>query len=131
MERFITFLLYLWQLPQCLVGLLLSFYYKGNVHAREVTRHFSPDVYRSTKMNGGISLGYYVIINQFASLQTLKHELGHCKQSLYLGWLYLIVIGLPSLAWAIIHSNFKSVRDKHDYYWFYTERWANRLGGVE
>ncbi len=45
-----------------------------------------------------------------------------------LGPLYLLVIGLPSLLWAALHEK---VAPGRSYYWFYTERWADRLGGVE
>lgn len=132
MERFILFLLYLWQLPQCLVGLILSWYYKGTKKEYKLTTHFKPDVYRSSLMHGGISLGYYVFVYKTAPEKTtVRHELGHCYQSLYLGWLYLIVIGLPSLVWATLHTYCKKIRDKYDYYSFYTEMWADKLGGVQ
>lgn len=42
--------------------------------------------------------------------------------------LYLIVIGLPSLLWAWLGD---SIAPGKSYYWFYTERWADRLGGVK
>lgn len=47
-----------------------------------------------------------------------------------LGWLYLPAIGLPSLCWAAARRFSQKLR-KIDYYGFYTERWADRLGGVE
>lgn len=56
-----------------------------------------------------------------------QNLLGHAKQSRLLGPLYLIVIGLPSILWAGIHGK---VAPRKSYYWFYTERWADRLGGV-
>ena len=43
-----------------------------------------------------------------------------------LGPLYLLVIGLPSF----IHAATWKDRPGRDYYAFYTERWADRLGGV-
>lgn len=60
----------------------------------------------------------------------LAHEYGHTIQSYKLGPLYLLVIGLPSIVWA---GCFKNWRKKHnkDYYSFYTERWADKLTGVE
>jgi hypothetical protein len=58
--------------------------------------------------------------------QTEMHELGHCRQSQILGWLYLPVIGLPSLLWAAWWNEGR----KRSYYSFYTERWADRLGNV-
>ena len=47
-----------------------------------------------------------------------------------LGPLYLIVIGLPSLIWAALHSSVRRLRTV-DYFSFYTERWADRLAGVK
>ena len=57
----------------------------------------------------------------------IAHESGHVKQSLYLGPLYLFVIGIPSILWAWLH---KSIAPRKSYYWFYTEAWANKLGGL-
>ena len=55
-----------------------------------------------------------------------EHEWGHTRWSLYLGPLYLLIIGLPSIIWAMIHTPYS----KRSYYWFYTERLADRSGGV-
>ena len=116
MKRALT---YAWQLPQNLLGLLLRTIYKGTDSEYE-----GAVVRRSLKMQGGISLGRYVIVNQFASRKTVMHEYGHCRQSLYLGPLYLLVVGLPSIVRA-------SLGKPATYYDFYTEKWADRLGGVE
>lgn len=115
---------YLWQLPQNLVGLLLRAIFKGYDSQCE-----SAIVRRSTKMQGGISLGKYIIVSQWAGEKTIKHEYGHCEQSKRLGWLYLLVIGLPSVVWAAIYG--KLTKETHNgYYRFYTESWADRLGKV-
>lgn len=60
----------------------------------------------------------------------MAHEYGHTQQSRKLGPLYLLIIGLPSLIWA---GCFEGWRKKHNkpYEWFYTEAWADRLGGVK
>ena len=59
----------------------------------------------------------------------LVHEYGHTIQSLMLGPLYLVVIGLPSALWLNTPSFARKRRREHaSYYAFYTERWANRLG---
>ena len=118
-------LLYLWMLPQNLLGLILRAVYKGSDSSYE-----SALVRRSTKMRGGISLGKYIVVNQLSSKKTIMHEYGHCKQSLYLGWLYLIVIGLPSIVWAAMYGNIVK-RTPNGYYSFYSEKWADKLGGVE
>jgi hypothetical protein len=113
-------LFYIWQLPQNLVGLLLRFTYHGND-----VEHNGIIVRRSKRMRGGISLGKYIIVNQFASKNTLLHEYGHCKQSIYLGWLYLIIIGLQSIAHAALCKC-----KNHSYYDMWFEKWADKLGGV-
>lgn len=53
------------------------------------------------------------------------HELGHVKQSHMLGWLYLIIIGLPSILWAWLGDEDKC------YYSFYTEKGANQAMGLK
>ena len=106
-------LLYVWQLPQNLLGLLLVAILKPE----DVYDFFGSKVYYSHRMRGGISLGRYIIIRSYllnANAKTEYHELGHSIQSRILGPLYLLVIGLPS-----------------SYYSFYTERWADHLGNVE
>lgn len=114
-------LLYIWMLPQNLLGLLLRAIYKG-----KDSQYEDALVRRSTKMRGGISLGRYIVINQFSSKKTVMHEYGHCKQSLYLGWLYLIVVGLPS----ILHAALCKCKN-HSYYDFPVEKWADKLGNVK
>jgi len=69
--------------------------------------------------------------------ETIKHEYGHQLQSYILGPLYLLVIGLPSGLWCwfiqdLVNKNRKKKgKPTLSYYWFYTESWANKLGGVE
>ena len=113
------------ELPQNCLGLLLRLIYKGND-----SEYNDVVVRRSLKMQGGISLGRYIIVSQFAREETVMHEYGHCLQSRRLGWLYLLVIGLPSIVWAGLYGRVvKSTRN--GYYKWYTEKWADRLGGVE
>jgi hypothetical protein len=59
------------------------------------------------------------------SHQMLWHEFGHYRQSLLLGPLYLPLIGLPSVCWAMVKKAglFAAV----PYCAFPTERWADRL----
>ena len=117
-------LFYLWELPQNLVGLVLTkVLAPGQEEAYRGAR-----ILRTRKMRGGISLGRYIIVdarrpNPFID----KHEWGHTRQSRLLGPFYLAVIGLPSLLWALWWHPGRPV----PYSWFYTERWADHLGGVE
>ena len=47
----------------------------------------------------GISLGNYIIIDLDADYEdwAIGHEQGHQKQSQMVGWLYLVLFGLPSI----------------------------------
>lgn len=117
--------LYVWQLPQNLLGLALLLFLSPS----KVVHDYGLAVVRQSKrMSGGISLGNYIFVQEQVSMFTIWHELGHVKQSRLLGPLYLIFIGLPSILWAGIHDK---LAPRKSYYWFYTERWADRLGGVE
>lgn len=59
----------------------------------------------------------------------LVHEYGHTIQSLLLGPLYLIVIGIPSTVWGFWPSLAKKRRaEQRSYFAFFTESWANALG---
>lgn len=125
MKSFIAFLMYLHQLPQNLLGFALYLYYQGYEEMRQVGYN-DVVVVKSPKMRGEISLGQYVIVSRDANLETIYHESGHCRQSQILGWLYLIVIGLPSIIWAALYG-IPKIRERWSYYDFYTERWANEL----
>ena len=126
MNKILDIILYLWQLPQNLAGLLLVLVLKP-----EDSYQFNrARLYYATRMRGGISLGRYIIVRSAMrdySGRTEWHEYGHSRQSMFLGPLYLLVIGLPSLLWAAVwqpgHGS--------SYYDFYTEKWADKLGGVD
>ncbi len=127
MKLLVTFI---WQLPQNLVGLLLIWWYgRKRVQRSGGGLKETVMIWTVKGMPGAISLGNIVLMSPACrdNMQTVCHELGHCKQSVILGPLYLIVIGLPSLLWAVTHHH---IAQKRSYYWFYTERWADRLGGV-
>ncbi len=128
MKVFIALLLYFHQLPQTLLGFVLALIYRGTEKLEEKGKCLVI-VRRSVTMRGGISLGQWVFVNQFAGSKTVNHELGHCIQSQYLGWFYLLVIGLPSIVWAMLYD-IPAIRKRWSYYDFYTERWADSLGGV-
>lgn len=84
--------------------------------------------YIAKRLNGawaGVSLGRYIIFSNdvHLSLDALKHEYGHTLQSKKLGWLYLIVIGLPSfignLYDRVAHRNWSSTAR---YKWYYEDK---------
>ena len=63
------------------------------------------------------------------SRRLLVHEYGHTIQSLILGPLYLIVVGIPSTLWGFLPAcAAKRKNEQVSYFSFFTERWANTLG---
>lgn len=137
--------LYIWQLPQNLLGLILLLIMKYEV---TLTLHNGNVVYFSRNMSGGISLGRYSIINSYyAGLKTgdkkikekeelleldvVKHEgIGHGTQSRWLGPLYLPIVGLQSIIWAWIYPCKAFPYSKNGYYKFWTEKWADKLAEI-
>lgn len=113
----------LWELPQFLLGIIIGLYYT-NRDVSKVTKIGDVTIVKSKRMFGGISLGKIIVVSYYPTKHTIVHELGHSKQSKYLGPLYLIVIGIPSLIHSIIYTMFGG---KWDYYKFYTEAWAEKL----
>ena len=118
----IQILLIIWQLPQVLVGVvMLPFLGK----LRFIRYENYCWIFEGENMSGGISLGCFIFLSKYNSGRetTIRHELGHVKQSHMLGWLYLFIIGIPSIVWAMTNGN-------KCYYSFYTESWANKLSDL-
>ena len=113
-------LLYIWQLPQNLLGLIVKAITRSQ---KTATGHYY------WKYHSGLSLGRYVFVNERASIETIRHEGGHQKQSLYLGPFYLLIIGVPSFMWASLR-HFGLFKNR-SYYSFYTAKWADNLAGIE
>ena len=125
----------IWELPQNILGAIVFYIYATFSDVIVVDEGTSVSVYTSIK--GGLSLGafnflqkgYYRNPSKYVT-KTILHTEGHRKQSRILGPLYLLVIGVPSLIWGVLRTCFKYFRKK-DYYSFYTEKWADKLAGVE
>lgn len=124
----INLILWIWCLPQQIAALILSLFVK--TYTKE--KRGNVTLYKCNIKGGSISLGNKVFLckSHWNNERVIVHEIGHTKQSLMLGWLYLIVIGLPSIIWA---GCFDGYRRKHkvSYYWFWTESWADKLGSKE
>ena len=117
--------LVIWQLPQVIVGGLVALYLtaQDKVVFNDHTRYWN------WQKTSGLSLSeYFIFVNKYAPDFQEDHEEGHALQSIALGPLYLIVIGIPSFIWACLKSLgfFRSI----SYYSFYTEKWANDWGDV-
>lgn len=116
-------LLYIWQLPQNLLGLLFLLFIRGE----EKHQLAGVSFYYAKTFNGGISLGKYIIMG-YKKEKGVRHEYGHCIQSKILGWFYLPIVGLLSILHAALCV---CKKHGHSYYDFPTERWADKLGGVK
>ena len=113
----------IWELPQNIIGWLTVLI----THARK-----KDDYYIARRLrNGwyGVSLGQYIIFTREPTIKAYKHEHGHQLQSRYLGSLYLLIIGIPSLIGNLIFR-IRWVRRHFDYYKQPWEAWADELGGV-
>lgn len=116
----------LWTLPQNIIGFIgYMIFRKGYKY-----KYNGAFIIEVPNKYGSVSLGNFIFVSNATGEETIKHEYGHTLQSKKLGWLYLFIIGIPSIIWA---SCFEGYRKKHNisYYAFYTERWANKLGGVQ
>lgn len=144
----IKFLLWIWQLPQNVIGFILTRKSKAEeikvlVNESEVNYvkiHFTSNVFGC-----GVSLGNYIILDyktyfpkQFTSwfMQTVRHEHGHQLQSKYLGWLYLPVVGITSALFnnlwdRLFHKKWSIKKRNMWYYSRFPENWADRLGEVK
>ena len=117
---------FIWELPQNLCGAVVKLVYCRFGSREEETYKQGICQIQNWGMTSGVSLGWFQFTHQYATKDTASHEVGHSVQSLYLGPLYLLVIGLPSIIWAgIIHP-----RVGGNYYSFYTESWANKISGA-
>ena len=123
-----SIIMYFWQLPQNILGLLLIIVLKLTNNIKRKGIYNKKHIYYLSKpIFYGISLGNYIIIYN-GYKKTLKHEYGHCKQSEYLGFLYLFVVGLPSITMNVL-STLKILKEKN-YYERWPENWADKLGNV-
>ena len=133
-------LLWIWQLPQNIAGLI--FYLIMN-EGKNIKLDNGNIACFSNKMSGGISLGNYSVIdgyywkynkgdiNKILNLNVTKHEgYGHAAQSRLLGPLYLLIIGLPSIIWASLYGTKLFPYKVNGYYVFYTEKWADKEAGI-
>ena len=136
LNNFTKALLLIWELPQNIVGALLFTFLSVFSDTVILDDDDSLEMY-SSMMRGAVSLGVFRVYkysyaansSQYVRLCRM-HEKGHRQQSKWLGPLYLIVIGIPSIIWATLHSFCKPI-SKIDYYWFYPEKWADKIGGVK
>ena len=113
---------YIHQLPQNLIALIICL-----INKQKPTRGIH--IVEKGVFKCGVSLGDYILLYPSYNKEiVIKHERGHQKQSLYFGWFYLLLIGLPSALGNIYARIFHK-----DSKWYYNqpwEKWADKLGHV-
>jgi hypothetical protein len=128
-----------WGVLQTLLGLMVFL-----LHAKDKHYGYHGAVVTVWKGKSSVSLGMFVFVTaepyfaeKFAgqisaeelSSRLLVHEYGHTIQSMLLGPLYLILIGIPSTLWGFLPNLNRKRREEHSSYFdFFTEKWANSLG---
>ncbi len=137
-----AFTRYGWELPQTAIGYLFAQWRVALGRAkRVVTVHgvtFVAGRHRQPHTTAGLSLGCFVQMwlprrageecerwECHGGDEMARHEYGHTVDSQLWGWLYLPVIGLPSLISQTLGLSPKA-RHRHDDFW--AERRADRLG---
>ena len=112
----------IWELPQILIGIIVILCSYSKI--KDINKWDGTLVFTLKDFKAGVSFGKLILLGEYYSMDTYMHELGHSKQSLWLGPLYLLVIGLPSLLHNIIY---RLCGRKWNYYSFYTEKWAEHI----
>jgi len=135
MKAIKSFLFYLtqftWGLPQNLAG-GIAYLLLGRKYKQE-RFHYGFITYVAAKNFGGVSLGLFIFINPDKKEDWLHdtriHEYGHTIQSLLLGPLYFLVVGIASPIWCNFPPLVKYRKENNiSYYKLYCEGWANLWG---
>ena len=130
MPEWVLCLRCIWELPQNLLGAALAVWVAGT--GQLVRSRRAPGGGRlliTSAIASGVSLGLFVFAGHRRGRNLINHEIGHTRQSMLLGPMYLPLVALPSCLWFWSRKRLHRHLER-DYYAFWTERWADRLGGV-
>jgi hypothetical protein len=153
-KKMINILLAIWQFPQNILGWIMSRLWKKRlkiissiiketetceekynvkIYVAEYKSHISDKVLKGIS---GFSLGRYICINDWDSVETVLHETGHAIQSMILGPLYLPIIGVWSAVFCNLwdrwfHKTWTYEKRTKWYYTRFPEWWADKLGKVK
>ena len=128
-----------WGLLQTTLGFIMFL-----LHIKDEHFSFHGAIITKWKSKSSVSLGMFVFVTdetyfyeklkgeftkEELSQRLLVHEYGHTIQSLVLGPLYLMIMGIPSTLWGFLPSCYNKRKNEHiSYFSFFTESWANFLG---
>ena len=121
------FLFWLWQwawgFPQTLLGFIVVLLNLGRPHST-----YRGCVTTTWRNKGSMGMGMFLFLG-CDNPQVRVHEYGHSVQSLFLGPLFLPVMGIPSILWCNLPCCRRLRKEKGvSYYRFYPESNANALG---
>ena len=124
-----SILYWIWCFPQMFAALILRMFVK--VSTKEKYKNATIYKCKFPPSWGSVSLGNRIFLCEahWDNLYVKRHEYGHCVQSLIVGPLYLLVVGVPSFLWCNVFYELANKKKRVSYYDFYCEKWANRLGG--
>lgn len=126
-----------WGIIQTLLGFIIFLLHCKNKHFC-----YHGAIVTQWQSKSSMSLGLFVFVTsepfftkkyeglisaEELSNRLLVHEYGHTIQSIILGPLYLIIIGIPSTLWGFLGGK-KRKEKQIPYGAFFTENWANKLG---
>ena len=116
-----------WGLPQTLIGFVLYC-----IHRKETHFTYRGCIVTRWHVRGSLGVGMFLFVNDdhySRDPQILIHEFGHAVQSVFLGPLFLPIMGIPSFLWCNLPCCQKFRKKKGvSYYRFYPESTANYLG---
>ena len=96
---------YIWQFPQNIFGMIYLHQYKSEIDTTIISNVWNCNIYL-TSFISNITFGKYIFIcKEYKKLPLLlNHLIGHSILSKKLGILYLPLIGMPSLFWALFYN---------------------------
>ena len=128
-----------WGVLQTMLGLIVFL-----AHRKDKHYFYHGAIVTEWEAPSSVSLGMFVFVTkkpyfyeklkgdytmEELSRRLLVHEYGHTVQSLILGPLYLIVMGIPSTLWGFLPCCANRRKNENvSYFSFFTESWANSLG---
>lgn len=127
-----------WGAVQSIMGaglLLLLGKQKHSLYRCAVLTEYTLDTLpRRMRTLGSVSLGMFIFVNathgEDNARRTAAHEYGHTIQSLLLGPLYLLIVGIPSFLWCKHYSHHRAEYKARgiDYYSRFPENRATKYG---
>lgn len=116
-----------WGFPQSLLGFVIRC-----MHKEQPSFEYHGCIVTRWKSRGSMGVGMYLFLSESSfenKGDVLVHEFGHSVQSIFLGPLFLPIMGLPSMIWCNLPPFRKLRKEKGvSYYSFYPESSANYLG---